>query len=116
MKMMKSNIAKMDNIITFLPGSLRDSTVLTITGTGFHTTASNNTIMIGGVTCNVTTATDTEIQCDIGAGPAGSHDVIVNVDGKGTANGGFQFTYLFQADSISPSSGSIAGMFRHTFN
>ena len=70
---------------------------------------SNNTVTIGGTECDVTSASETEIQCSIGAGPAGEHEVYVNVNGQGLAEGSYQFTYLFEADSIDPSAGSIAG-------
>ena len=64
--------------------------------------------------CDVTSATANEIQCDIGAGPAGSHDVIVRVLGKGLAEHNistYTFTYEFKMESISPGNGSLAGMF-----
>ncbi len=70
--------------------------------------------MIGGTDCGITAATSTELQCDIGPGPPGNHDVIVTVSGKGLASGSAYFSYLFEADYISPTSGSLAGIFPQT--
>ncbi|XP_067676837.1 fibrocystin-L-like isoform X2 [Haliotis asinina] len=90
-------------------GTLALSTVLTITGTGFSTTAENNTVMIGGVACVVSAATATQITCSVGNGPTGSYVVKVNVDGKGTANSAEQFEYESSVTGISPTTGSLAG-------
>ena len=96
-------------------GSESSGTTLTITGTGFSTT--NNTVTIGNTDCDITSATDTELQCDIGQGPAGSHRVIVNVGDKGLAlhdGGPFNITYEFSITGINPTSGSLAGQNTHT--
>ncbi|CAH1788932.1 unnamed protein product [Owenia fusiformis] len=88
------------------------NTDLTITGTGFHTTADQNTVLIGGAICDVTSATSTEIHCTTGNAAAGSADIIVRVIGKGNAehNGGpFQFTYEAAVTALTPTTGSIAG-------
>ena len=42
--------------------------VLTITGVGFSTTASENTVTVGGIACAVTSATSTTLTCDLAAG------------------------------------------------
>ncbi|XP_046549966.1 LOW QUALITY PROTEIN: fibrocystin-L-like [Haliotis rubra] len=90
-------------------GTLALSTVLTITGTGFSTTADNNKVMIGGVACAVTAATATQITCTVGNGPTGSYVVMVSVDGKGMANSTEQFEYESSVTGISPTTGSLAG-------
>jgi hypothetical protein len=57
-----------------------------ITGTGFSTTASENTVLIGSTgSCTVTTASATSITCIISNAPSGSYSVSVNVVGKGLA-------------------------------
>jgi hypothetical protein len=57
-----------------------------ITGTGFSTTASENTVLIGSKgSCTVTTASATSITCIISNAPSGSYSVSVNVVGKGLA-------------------------------
>ena len=59
---------------------------VTVTGTGFDSvTSGNNVVKIGNITCNVSSATDTEINCTAGMGPAGPRTVWVSVIGKGAA-------------------------------
>ena len=81
---------------------------LTITGTGFSTTASSNTVIIGtsGV-CTVTAASATSLTCTISAAPAGTYGIQVNVADKGLATGtsSYTVTITLQVSSISPSQG-----------
>lgn len=68
--------------------------------------------MIGGTACDVTSASATEIQCDIGQGPAGAHQVMLTVGDKGLARhegGPFEFTYGFSIVSFEPASGAVGG-------
>ena len=59
---------------------------VTVTGTGFDgATKENNVVKIGNITCSVSSATDTEIKCTAGMGPAGPRTVWVSVIGKGAA-------------------------------
>ena len=59
---------------------------VTVTGTGFDSaTKENNVVKIGNITCAVSSATDTEIKCTAGMGPAGPRTVWVSVIGKGAA-------------------------------
>ena len=72
----------------------------------------NNDVVIGGERCIVTSATTTELKCNIGQGPAGTYRVMINVAGKGYAKhdaGNIQFKYKFQISAISPTSGSRGG-------
>ena len=77
-----------------------------MTGTGFSTTVSDNVVMIGGVACDVTAATETELTCTVGQGSPGTRLVYVNVDGKGSAttDSDVEFFYEFTVSSVSPSS------------
>ena len=59
---------------------------MTVTGTGFDSVKKeNNVVKIGNITCTVSSATDTEIKCTAGMGPAGPRTVWVSVVGKGAA-------------------------------
>ena len=52
---------------------------------------------IGGVACDVTSASNTSIDCDVGPGAAGNRSMIVHVEGKGSAaypNGKFNAKYM----------------------
>ena len=100
-----------------LAGSYRDGTTISLTGTGFGTTINETHVLIGGERCDVISASTSEILCQVGQGPAGNHEIIVNVADKGLANhtnGVLEFTYLFNIDGISPSEGSLAGT-HHSF-
>ena len=94
-------------------GSQTSGTVLTLSGSGFDATVSTaNTVEIGGVACDVVTATGAELTCSVGRGPAGSHDVVINVLGKGLAEhtgGVHRFVYSFQVTGIDPATGGNAG-------
>ncbi|XP_013413864.1 fibrocystin-L-like [Lingula anatina] len=93
-------------------GSALADTNLTIDGTGFSTLAANNTVMIGGVACEVISAGSSQLVCRVGRGQAGTFNVSVTVKGKGLAKhvgGPHNFTYDMQVTGISPSSGSVGG-------
>ena len=95
-------------------GSNEANTTLTVNGTGFSTTAADNRVTIGGVLCVSQAATSTQIQCAIGKGAAGIHDVYVTVAQKGKArymNGVLQFTYGLTISSFEPKEGSLGGRF-----
>ena len=97
----------------YILGTLALSTILTISGTGFDGTPSNNEVKIGGVTCNVTASTPTSVTCRVGNGPVGDHKVVVTVKDKGDADHGgtdVKFTYVAEVTSISPTTGSLGGM------
>ena len=46
---------------------------LTIEGTGFSTTASENMVKIGSAYCDVTDASATELTCTLGSGTLGTY-------------------------------------------
>ena len=46
---------------------------LTIEGTGFMTTASENMVKIGSAYCDVTDASATELTCTLGSGTLGTY-------------------------------------------
>ena len=57
-----------------LEGSFAGGSVLTVTGTGFSTTSSDNIIKVGGTPCSVTSSTSTEVICTLDS-PAVTHQV-----------------------------------------
>jgi len=94
------------------PTSGSAGTTLTLTGTGFSTTAAENQVLVGDTECVGTTSTGTQLECTLGEGAAGLHDVVVNVLTKGEADKGgatIQFTSSFSVTSFSPSSGALGG-------
>ena len=60
------------------------SSSLVINGTGLGTTVGDVTVMVGDVDCEVTAVQDELVECDIGPMPAGTHEIYVDVSGKGT--------------------------------
>lgn len=83
---------------------------LTITGTQFSSTSSENTVTIGGTACDVTAATPTSITCTVGNGPERAFPVMVNVVGKGlAANTAPDFEYGADIRTVSPTMASLGG-------
>ena len=79
--------------------------VITITGTGFSTTKTNNIVKLGEAVCEVATSSATKITCKAGAQPAGMVDVTVNVAGKGLATSTAKFEYSLSVTKINPTEG-----------
>ena len=59
----------------------------------------------GSAECTITSASATEIVCDLGGSVPGLVDTIVNVDGYGNSDSTVQFTYEFTPGSASPDTG-----------
>lgn len=91
---------------------VQSSSTLTITGTGFSTTANDNKVTIGtSGTCTVTSASSTSLTCTISAAPAGTYAITVNVLDKGLATGTSSYTasVTLQVTSILPVQGGAGG-------
>ena len=90
-----------------------NNVILTITGTGFTTGINNYDVKIGSTPCIVTSASTTEIACQLSPGPAGTYPLEVIVKSKGRASqptsGQLQHTVSLQIFSNEPSDGSIGG-------
>ncbi|XP_069115782.1 fibrocystin-L-like [Argopecten irradians] len=82
---------------------------VTITGTNFGADIESNDVKIQESTCNVTSSTETQIECVAGSLSAGTYPLWVTVEGVGKSNDNQTFTYEMSASSISPNSGSMAG-------
>ncbi|XP_067950540.1 fibrocystin-L-like [Watersipora subatra] len=92
------------------PSSGSSGTRITITGTMFSTTASENLVQVGDANCVVDSSTDTQIVCDLEAGAIATHTVDVFVNSLGKADSSITFDYnAGSVDSVSPSEGSEAG-------
>ncbi|XP_038045747.1 fibrocystin-L-like [Patiria miniata] len=104
--------ASTPTVQTSSPASGTDGTALILTGSGFSTTQELNVVTIGGVGCDVTSASDTSISCSVGQAAAGTHEVRLEVTGEGLAsypNGPLSFQFELDVTGINPSSGSLAG-------
>eukprot|EP00361_Fabrea_salina_P003869 CAMPEP_0202427040 /NCGR_PEP_ID=MMETSP1345-20130828/1320_1 /ASSEMBLY_ACC=CAM_ASM_000843 /TAXON_ID=342563 /ORGANISM="Fabrea Fabrea salina" /LENGTH=3382 /DNA_ID=CAMNT_0049037631 /DNA_START=76 /DNA_END=10221 /DNA_ORIENTATION=+ len=84
-------------------------TEVTIAGSGFGTDTSKVAVKLGDLICYVTSASETEVKCNLNGGNGGDYDLEVTVEGKGKVVHSSKFTLLFEISSVSPSSGSIYG-------
>ncbi|CAF0756351.1 unnamed protein product [Brachionus calyciflorus] len=85
--------------------------LISITGTGFDTTASNNIVKIGQTNCVVQTATATQLTCIPDKGPIGVYNFTVNVLGKGlaTMNDATTFEFELIASDFNPKLSGVGG-------
>jgi hypothetical protein len=92
-------------ISSISPTTGAKNTVVTITGTGFSATASENAVTLNGKTCPVTNATVTALTITIPA-EAGSGSITVAVGGKAAQSSTFTFIPdPPEITAISPTSG-----------
>ena len=84
-----------------------------MTGTGFDTTAENNVITIGDISCTTlnVSADGTTIFCSPGMGPAGLTFIKVNVADRGYATGTIIYIFFFDIISWSPLRVGLGGKF-----
>ncbi len=94
-------------------GSVGD--LITLSGTKFiDQSPDDHQVWIGdqSVRCEVTSASETELQCRVSQAPAGQYDVSVNVGGKGLARHSgraVRFRYTFRVTGVQPTRGSLGG-------
>ena len=99
------------SIIQFSPKSGPVGTVVTINGTGFSTTASQNTVKFNGVTATVSSATNSQIQATVPAAATTGPIAVTTPNGSATSTLNFTVTAsngVPTITSFSPTSG-IAG-------
>ncbi|XP_044933989.1 fibrocystin-L [Mustela putorius furo] len=93
-------------------GSYEESTVLTISGSGFSPNSAIS-VSVGPMACSLLSVVENEIQCQILNGSAGHFPVAVSVADAGLARNvegeEFYFTYQNRISYIWPTSGSLAG-------
>ena len=92
-------------INTVSPATGTAGETITIDGVNFSGTMSNNVVTVGGETCTVSTATTTQIVCDVGNLRAGAYPVNVDVVGLGVSNNDKTYTFTMTATSITPNTG-----------
>ena len=90
------------------PSTLDAPGTLTISGTGFSSTTTDNTVTVGSAACVVQTASATSITCDV-TPVAGSNTVDVNVSGSGYATGATTVDTTMTLGSVTNGTGSFAG-------
>ena len=95
--------------VTPIKGSVVDRNHLTLAGTGFSVTATDNLVMVGSSPCELSAANATHLICYTDGGAPGLKDVTVFVTELGFANQAMAYTNAFEVASVSPRTGSIAG-------
>ncbi|KAJ8313322.1 hypothetical protein KUTeg_009108 [Tegillarca granosa] len=86
------------------PQQASSGTSVTISGDKFSANSIDNKVMIGDITCAITSAGTNSLQCTLGAKVAGTYPIIVEVMGKGLSNSHVTFTYSMTATAVSPNS------------
>lgn len=79
---------------------------VTIAGTGYSSTDSDNAVTVGGATCTVTASSPTSITCTLGDQQTGAYPIKVVVSGSGASAQTVEVTYEMDATGVSPSSGT----------
>ena len=103
------NYGDTPEIIDIDPTSGQVGDNVTITGSLFSNTTSDNIVTIGSASCIVYDASTSEISCTVGGALAGTHAVNVLVYNIGTASGTVSFEYTLSVSTISLTAGSFAG-------
>lgn len=77
------------SIVEFTPNSGVSGTAVTISGTGFSTTPSQNTVKFNGVTAAVTSATATQLVATVPAGASTGTISVTSPSGSATSSSSF---------------------------
>jgi DNA-binding beta-propeller fold protein YncE len=88
------------------PGSGPKTTIVTITGSGFSTVASENVVTLNGLACPINSATATELKITIPA-KAGSGKLKVSLKGQSAETP--PFTYIYTQVNVTTLAGSTEG-------
>ena len=96
-------------VTAIVPTSGQVGDNVTITGSLFSNTATDNVVTIGSTNCIVYAASESEINCTVGGALAGTHVVDILVYNIGKASGLVSFEYTLRVSTLSPMEGSFAG-------
>lgn len=94
-------------ITSIAPTTGPKATVVTITGTGFSSTPTNNSVSINGKPCTINTSTATQLVVVIPAS-AGSGSIRVVVDGSTVESSSFNYVYTATVTTFAGSSNAYA--------
>uniref|UniRef100_H2YQB4 Polycystic kidney and hepatic disease 1 (autosomal recessive)-like 1 n=1 Tax=Ciona savignyi TaxID=51511 RepID=H2YQB4_CIOSA len=96
-------------VFTATPSEGLPGEQIALAGSGFGTVVAGTIVTLGGVLCNVTAVTDTQIDCTLGSRHGGTAPIKVNIAGKGDATVTATFKYTFGVLAVSPIQGSYGG-------
>ncbi|XP_059206673.1 fibrocystin-L-like isoform X1 [Centropristis striata] len=91
------------------PSTGPSGAVVTLTGSGFGSDSQLVSVTINHVPCNVSTASDTQVQFTAGDNPGGTYPVMLHHQVKGYAQSHVMFTYELTLSSVTPNEGSFGG-------
>ncbi|XP_053349466.1 PKHD1 like 1, tandem duplicate 1 [Clarias gariepinus] len=97
------------NITTVSPTTGPSGTTITVSGSGFGLDIGLVSVLIAGAACNISSITDTTIQCTVGEHAGGTFPVTLYHQVKGYALTQANFTYELQLMQIVPNEGSYGG-------
>lgn len=79
--------------------------IITLTGSGFGSDSQLISVTINHVPCNVTSVSDTQVQCTAGNNPGGEFPVMLHHQVKGHAQSDVKFKYELTLSSVQPHEG-----------
>ncbi|XP_076825074.1 fibrocystin-L-like [Clavelina lepadiformis] len=93
------------------PATGAEGDSITLTGTKLGNVTSDLTVTVGGIDCNVTSVSNTSLECTLGAREGGpvSIEVTAASFGRATVNLSISFRYILAVDDFSPKTGSYGG-------
>ncbi|MCJ8746157.1 hypothetical protein PDJAM_G00138700 [Pangasius djambal] len=97
------------NITSVSPTTGPSGTAITVSGSGFGSVAGLVSVLIDGAACNVSSITDTAIQCIVGEHAGGKFPVTLYHQVKGYALTQANFSYELQLMQVVPNEGSYGG-------
>lgn len=79
--------------------------VVTLTGSGFGSDSQHVSVTINHVPCNVSTVSDTQVQCTAADNPGGAYPVMLHHQVKGHAQSDVTFMYELTLSGVQPNEG-----------
>uniref|UniRef100_A0A3B4U1D6 PKHD1 like 1, tandem duplicate 2 n=1 Tax=Seriola dumerili TaxID=41447 RepID=A0A3B4U1D6_SERDU len=96
-------------ISSISPPTGPSGSVVTLTGSGFGSDPQLVSVSVNHVSCNVSTVSDTQVQCTAGDNPGGAYPVVLHHRVKGRAQSDVVFTYELTLSGVHPNEGSFGG-------
>ncbi|KAI5091821.1 fibrocystin-L precursor, partial [Silurus meridionalis] len=97
------------NITRVSPTTGPSGTEITVSGSGFGSAAGLVSMLIDGAPCNISSITDTTIQCTVGEHAGGTFPVTLYHQNKGYALTQANFSYELRMTQVVPNEGSYGG-------
>lgn len=96
-------------ISSISPTTGPSGSLITVTGSGFGSDAQLISVNINNVPCNVSSVTETQVQCTTGNNPGGPYPIMLQHKVKGYAQSLAVFNYELTLSGAQPNEGSFGG-------